>query len=325
MATIQDIAEEVGISKAAVSRILNKKGSFSEETIQKVERAARRLNYVPMSALRRDHESSDRRIAVVLPRSTAPYYGLIATLADRYAYNYQYEVTLCGSAYDGENDDEFYAVLKRRGVSGVLMVSFEHGAEALSRQGIPVVAVGFPGFGAMHSVRSNNVSAGMLAARHLISRGCKRLLYATRFPDGTKYDERWRGFHDEAVRQGVEVWPYEFATHGVPDDEKNVITQMVLDHPDADGMFVESFRLTARIYQTLGELGYRIPEDFRMIGHGTASLACYSGVDFSYIQEDTSRIVEQAISQLVEMIESDGKPGDDEMLIPVALHVGRTS
>lgn len=38
MATIKDIADEVGISKTAVSRILKYKGSFSQDTILKVER-----------------------------------------------------------------------------------------------------------------------------------------------------------------------------------------------------------------------------------------------------------------------------------------------
>ncbi len=73
MATMQDIADEVGVSKAAVSRILNGKGSFSQETILKVERVAHRLNYVPASALREGGERRTRRLAVVMPPSTSPY------------------------------------------------------------------------------------------------------------------------------------------------------------------------------------------------------------------------------------------------------------
>ena len=84
MATIQDIAEEVGISKAAVSRILNHKGSFSRETIKKVERAAKRLNYKNINMLMSENMGDEKRIALVLPKSTSPNYGMYITLLEEY-------------------------------------------------------------------------------------------------------------------------------------------------------------------------------------------------------------------------------------------------
>lgn len=47
--TSMDIAEAAGVSQSTVSMVLNKKYnvSFSKETVEKVERAARELGYVP--------------------------------------------------------------------------------------------------------------------------------------------------------------------------------------------------------------------------------------------------------------------------------------
>lgn len=327
MATIQDIADEVGISKAAVSRILNNKGSFSQETIRKVERAARRLNYVSAHALRDALERDVRRIAVVLPPSHAPYYGLLATQIERVAFDYQYEVVLCGSLFDRGNEDQFFTELANRGVSGVFMATFVNNASTIVDQGIPVVTLGFSCSPDVCSVRSMNVTAGRLAARHLVSRGCERLLYATRFPDGLKYDERWRGFEAEAASVGAVVYPYQFSTHGAFWQEKNVMTQMLLDHPDAQGIFLESFRLMACAYQTFCELGCNIPADLKMIGHGTPELASYSGIDFSYIQENMQQIVDEAVALLVDMIENPGqrRAASTQLQVPVSLHVGSTS
>ena len=67
MATIKDIANEVGISKAAVSRILNHKGSFSPETIAKVQRVANRLNYTTLTALHQEEPVSNKIIAAIFP------------------------------------------------------------------------------------------------------------------------------------------------------------------------------------------------------------------------------------------------------------------
>lgn len=43
--TIQDIAEEVGVSRGTVDRVLNHRGRVSKETEQRVLEVARRLGY----------------------------------------------------------------------------------------------------------------------------------------------------------------------------------------------------------------------------------------------------------------------------------------
>ena len=47
--TSTDIAKAAGVSQSTVSMVLNKKYnvSFSKETVEKVEQAARELGYVP--------------------------------------------------------------------------------------------------------------------------------------------------------------------------------------------------------------------------------------------------------------------------------------
>ena len=53
--TSTDIAKAAGVSQSTVSMVLNKKYnvSFSRETIDKVEHAAKELGYVPPSARRK--------------------------------------------------------------------------------------------------------------------------------------------------------------------------------------------------------------------------------------------------------------------------------
>ena len=49
MVTLKDIAERVGVSITTVSRVLNGKGSISQETKDKVFQVMRELNYYPLS------------------------------------------------------------------------------------------------------------------------------------------------------------------------------------------------------------------------------------------------------------------------------------
>ena len=49
--TIKDVAREAGVSIATVSRVLNKKGTVKEASVQSVLQAIERLGYHPNSCL----------------------------------------------------------------------------------------------------------------------------------------------------------------------------------------------------------------------------------------------------------------------------------
>lgn len=331
MATMQDIADEVGVSKAAVSRILNGKGSFSQETILKVERVAHRLNYVPASALREGGERRTRRLAVVMPPSTSPYYGVLVTLVERVASEYEYDVTPCGSLFArGTEEEEFYDALRERGFDGVLMAAQAREPRLASELGIPVVTMGIKYSDEIPSVRSNNLLAGRLAARHLVGRGFRSLLYASHFPDSSQFDERGLGFVDAAKGLGADVTTYRFAPLEDENSEKNQITQMLLDSTETRGIFLESYGLTMRTYKTAVELGYQFPSMLSIVGYGSPYLMGYGGVDLTIVQEDTDVIVAKAVSTLVDLIEAGDSPAEPgkspslETLVPVSLRIGRT-
>ncbi len=120
MATIQDIANEVGISTAAVSRILNRKGSFSPETIARVEAVARKLNYSRSTPALSENTPGLNLIAVIVPNRITPYYGLLTSLMEQTAYDYGYNLMICGSQFDLKRPSlpaEWHSIS-----SGILMI-----------------------------------------------------------------------------------------------------------------------------------------------------------------------------------------------------------
>ena len=80
-ATSSQVAERAGVSQATVSMILNRRNnvSFSEETIEKVERAARELGY---ELPHRKHKTrQERKLIVVFAYS---YQSLLCPSASGY-------------------------------------------------------------------------------------------------------------------------------------------------------------------------------------------------------------------------------------------------
>ena len=77
--TSTDIAKAAGVSQATVSMVLNKKYnvSFSRETVEKVEQAARELGYVLPKRRSSKNSKNSRLIVVFCPTLTNPYYVML--------------------------------------------------------------------------------------------------------------------------------------------------------------------------------------------------------------------------------------------------------
>ena len=77
--TSSDIARAAGVSQATVSMILNKKYnvSFTQETIERVEKTARDLGYVVPKRKVRSDSKCRKLIVVFCPTLTNPYYVML--------------------------------------------------------------------------------------------------------------------------------------------------------------------------------------------------------------------------------------------------------
>lgn len=331
MATIKDIADEVGISKASVSRILNKKGSFSADTIDRVIRAAEKLNYsLPMNGAREESIENMKNVALIMPPKYSSYYGVLSAFLEQEAYSYGLNLILCTSIYNCiESDSKFERWLKDHKIAGAIMAVFTRQSDLFTKMGIPVVSVGYDADKKYPVVRADNIAAGNIAAKHLIARGSQRLLYISNYPLGLEKDLRYKGFLEEALRQQVSVTPcFLKITTDHLHEAAGKITQLLLAHPQADGIFIESASITSICQRVCTELGLDISRQIRLIGYGTEAQMQCCNVPLTYVQENIQTIARTAVSLLDDMI-TYKDPVDNKIcepiLIPVSLFFGTTT
>jgi len=330
MVTIQDIANEVGISKAAVSRILNHKGSFSQETIVKVERAAKKLGYVSSAMLQREETRSHKIIAVILPSNEIPqYYGFFASLLEQVAYDYGYSVLLCGSLFDREKELMFLQKLQEKKIDGIILGSYTYDASMVEDQDLPIVTFGYQLAPNIPVVRTDNYAAGRIAGKHLLSKGCKKLLYISGYPGGLELDLRYQGFWEEVKKHNCELWSYYVSVDmQIRNNCAGVITQMALEHPDADGIFTETEILGMRCIQIYSGLGYRIPENIKIISYGTDFISSLSTPKMTLVKENSIELAKKLVGVLVDLIEDPewrGRNITQEIIVPVSLEEQKTT
>ena len=74
-ATIRDVARAAGVSQSTVSRVLNKNGYVSAETLERVMQAVQALDYSPSAIAVSLSKSRSRIIGVIVPQIFAPFFS----------------------------------------------------------------------------------------------------------------------------------------------------------------------------------------------------------------------------------------------------------
>lgn len=123
--TIRDIAEKSGYSVATVSRVLNQKGYVSREAKERIRAVIKELEYIP-NALARDLSAGhNRKIGVVLPHITSPFFTELLNGIIEAAFASQYQVVILPSEYDERKEIEYLENLRSKAFSALIFTSHQ--------------------------------------------------------------------------------------------------------------------------------------------------------------------------------------------------------
>lgn len=319
MATITEVATEAGVSKATVSRILNHQGSFSEETIANVMRAVKKLDYHPNEVARTLGKNKSKTIALILPTKDIPPFVEIQSALENAFYGRGYKVMLFSSLFDKGKEEDTAQMLKNNMIDGIVLGSYTKDIAHFANSTLPIISAGREVHSSISYVKADDLGAGILAGKHLLSKNCKKILYLTSHPDGIEADERYAGFKSALDNKDVELWHYEVSVEEqIKHDFSSIIHRMIIDHPDAEGLFVETDLLAMSCIQNYTSLGYKIPEDIKIIGYGDMFFSALSNPALTTIKEDRKKCAEEIATLLIDMIENN-TTSVSRITIPVSL------
>lgn len=325
MATITDVAKDAGVSKATVSRVLNKQGSFSEETISKVMASVKKLDYHPNEVARALGKNRTQTIALIFPTKDIPAFVEIQAALEDVFYQRGYKVMLFSSLFDQEKERITSQMLQKNMIDGIVLGSYTKDVSHFTDSSLPIVSAGRKVHDKIPYVKADDKGAGILAGKHLLSKNCKKLLYLTNHIGGIKADERFAGFKEALAGHDVQLWYYEVSLdEQIRNDFFSVIHRMIVEHPDAQGLFVETDLLAMSCIQNYTSLGYKIPEDIKIIGYGDLFFSRLSTPALTTIKEDRIKYVETIADLLIDMIENK-EINETAIEIPVSLVERKTT
>ena len=181
--SLKDLAEQLGVSIATVSRALRNSHEVSDDMKKRVQELAKSLNYRPNPFAQSLRKEAPRIIGVVLPNMVTHYYAAVLDGIEDYATKSGYSV-ISANSHEDHNREEFaidnFVSMHVEGIIACLAqdtVDYTHFRE-LHDMGIPLVFFARTCLPELFScVVANGDEAAQEATQHLIDHGSKRIAF----------------------------------------------------------------------------------------------------------------------------------------------------
>lgn len=285
--TSQDVANHAGVSRTTVSLVLNdvKDAQISEETRQRVLRAARELDYHPDASARRLVWGRSQVIGFI--ERNSPYQNFAdAFMAEvlrglhHAARRFHYHVLFEPIAGRLENGSDFMQLIRERHVDGIVLSGPRYDDQQLyeiDRKQYPVVLQGrLPG-SHLPSVDVDNVGGARLASEHLLALGHRRIGLITNAPlIYTTAAERRSGFLLALQESGLEADP-DLIQIGAfsPESGYRAMEQLLGVDPRPSAVFVASDTVAIGAIEAAKQHKLNIPDDLAIVGFDDIPWSAY--------------------------------------------------
>jgi LacI family transcriptional regulator len=326
--TIRDVAKEAGVSIATVSRVINRTTKVRQETLNRVVKAAEKLNFYPDQGARSMVSKKTKSVGLLVPTLLNEYWASFCESVQRALLKEGYSVFL--GTLDGASEDYFEKLLRsvlERKMDGLIFGTqrplhsekpgpdsnipeqdtyfLKHVTAMLKHGHLPVISFGeqMPGFS---SVWGDHYQGGVLAAEHLKSLGHGEIAYIGGDPFHRKeQDPRERGFRDSLQKNGTAL--NEHLARYVPFSLENgaaAAGSLLETGKRFTALFCWNDVLAAGALNLLLDRGVRVPEDVSVIGFDDISLARATRPALTTIHQPIAAMGKSTVDLLLDALRS---------------------
>lgn len=300
--TLDDIAALAGVSKTAVSMILNeKKGvTFLEETIEKVHDAAKELGYAKKTPkLQKMSIFNKNTILVLAPTIASPFFTTLVQSIEQEADKNDIHVIIQNTFRDKEKELKYLEQIRDSNLYGLVLTMLPHHPRLLEEinESIPVVIINERSFHAdLDTVEVDNYSAGVLIAEHMIKLGHKHIAYITTALSTLNLARlrRLEGINDSYRKLCPEGTVTVKSKRVRPVDEiRNIdlehdtgfeLAHEILPYKEITGIVASTDMIAYGVMDALKENGFSIPGDYSVCGFDNLFPSKLNGISLTTVE-----------------------------------------
>ena len=314
--TIKDIAGQLGVSPATVSRALSDSGLVAEPTLSRIREAARALNYRPNVSARNLRTQRSMAVLMVVRDVGNPFYLEILKGVEATARAAGYSVLMGNTENDPEREIEYFDMLRDGHADGMILMTgklpWKHGEYAERLAGLSVVvALEMIGDSGLPHVQIDNAVAANEAVRHLISLGHKRIAHicgpipeimSVRRRDGYRIAMREAGLDIPAGYEPV-------GDYLLRSGEALCQRLFELTSPPT-AIFVANDEMAYGAIHELRRLGLDVPGDVSVVGFDDLYLSQAFYPPLTTVSQPRAEIGQQAMKLLLRTFAGESQAGE---------------
>lgn len=310
---MKDIANELGVSVALVSYVLNgkKTNKISDQTAAKIKSLAARMNYSPNQIAKSLKTNRTFTLGLIVADISNLFYSSIAKYIEEEANENGYHV-IYGSAH--ERPDRFNSILNlllSRQVDGFILAipeNAEQCIQVLADQNRPFVVIDrkFEAFPAAPSIILDNLDASRRIVTHLVENGYKRLGLVTINRNLLHLQERKAGYVNtcrELLHQ--EPFVYELEEGRLEEQIREVIRKSLFEDK-VDSLCFFTNKVAMAGLSEIAAIDLDVPRELGIVCFDEAEAYKLFRTPVSYFRQPLQEMSKAAVHYLVDQIDSKG-------------------
>ena len=318
---LEDVAELAGVSKATVSRVINRRGYLSQKTIEKVEAAMAKLNYHPNVIAQQLHTQRTNVIGIIVPTVATPFFGELTAELEQRLFKQGYKVLISGALNDPGKERQYLQQLLGQQVDGLIIATHNADLPEYQHANLPIVAIDRFLRADIPVIASDNYAGATAACEALIARGARHIIHTDDLsPLNAQDTARQRAY--EAVMQ-AHGWPaYTYPSLPDPVQNRASLQRIFTEHPEVDAIFASNDLDAATLLDLALENGYAVPTQLQIIGYDGTQTTQRLLPQLATVVQPLSEMAAQAVELLEAKLQQQATP--TEVVLPVQVKFGRT-
>jgi LacI family transcriptional regulator len=308
---IEQIAQELNISNASVSRALNDRPGVSAELRERILQKARELKYTTSITARGLAKSLSFGIGFFvrekpgLSMHTDPFYGEILHGVEQAISNTDYHVTIATLNKDILNAPEEFRFVRERRIDGMILAGPDIPYETIMgmlQTEIPVVLVdNHLLYSPVNSVNSNDEEGAYLAALHLLSRNHQHIGAISGPEHWSSNARRVAGYRRALTEVGFSL-PVIHADRTTIESGAAAYHQLIKQHPDITALCAVNDAMAIGAMRAAQETGKAVPTDLSVVGFDDIPLASLSSPSLTTVRIPKHQMGIEAAVRLLTML-----------------------
>ncbi|QAY67994.1 LacI family DNA-binding transcriptional regulator [Paenibacillus protaetiae] len=337
--TMQQIADQLGLSKFAVSKALSGKSGVSAETREKIVSVATQLGYfankqIKASASKRSEEavsgglpaSGKETVIVLVPNvrnqtRESSYWGRIIDGIAAELQEREVGMVLVTEQFR----DSFSNLINPNGVKGIIGVGFVSSQLLLEIRnlGIPFILVDHEDpLIPSDTLFMNNMECVRRVTNYLIGCGHRKLQFVGNIRYARSFADRWSGFRSMLEEHGLEQeqdrsllgLTGEGRAEMLPDELEGALGRMKEQHTLPTAMVCANDLIAMRVIGILGQLGIAVPEQCSVTGFDNIEEAAHAVPALSTVHVDKEALGRRATEMLLRRVAHISEPQEKVLL-----------